>query len=276
MIKPMPRLSGIYIYPIKSTRGIALSSATVGVRGLQDDRRYLVVDQNRHFITGRKYPNLTQVTASPTANGWRLQTPGQQPLTIVAADPGATGPVVHIWNSQCAAVDSGDAAAEWFSRLLVTPVRLVEMTDACLRLVNPDYGQPADIVSFADGYPLLLTTEASLTDLNRRTPQSITMARFRPNLVISDCEAYAEDDWQQLEIGNVRFEVVKACQRCVFTTIDPDSGQRDADNEPLRTLATYRRRSEGGVGVYFGQNLIPRGLSQGNNAIHINATVTLL
>ena len=267
----MLKLSGIYIYPIKSTHAITLSNATVEARGLQGDRRYMLVDPLREFITARQYPILTQVRTTWLDSGLLLQAPGQQALSVESADSQATGPTVQIWESPCAAVDRGDAAAIWFSQLLGTKVRLVEMTKSCLRRVDPAYGQESDSVSFADGYPLLLTTEESLADLQQRCPEPISMARFRPNLVLSGAPAYAEDDWQHITISGIRFEVVKACVRCVFTTLDPASGARSPNQEPLRTLATYRRSPQGGV--YFGQNLIPRGLSQGTDTLSLGAEV---
>jgi hypothetical protein len=130
------------------------------------------------------------------------------------------------------------------------------MTDDLVRAVSQDYGQPGDEVSFADGYPLLLISEASLADLNTRLPRAVEMRRFRPNLVVDGEMPYAEDGWRRLRVGKVEFEGVKNCSRCIFTTIDPDSGEKHPDREPLRTLSTYRRRPQGGV--FFGQNLIPR------------------
>jgi MOSC domain-containing protein len=130
------------------------------------------------------------------------------------------------------------------------------MPDDLVRPVNRDYGEADDQVSFADGFPLLLISEASLADLNGRLPAPVEMRRFRPNLVVDGDLPYAEDNWRRIRVGDVEFAGVKNCSRCVFTTIDPDSGEVHPDKEPLRTLSTYRRRTQGGV--YFGQNLIPR------------------
>ena len=248
--------------------------AGVEARGLHGDRRYMLVDMQRRFITGREYPLLTQVSVALVDGGLRLQAPERQALSVTSAAAATTGPFVTIWGSQCAAVDCGALAAAWFSQLLGVRVRLVEMTEACVRPVDPVYGQESDSVSFADGYPLLLTTEESLGDLSGRCTAPISMARFRPNLVISGATPYAEDAWRYLSIGGIHFEAVKACTRCVFTTIDPASGERSPNQEPLRTLATYRRHPQGGV--CFGQNLIPRGVPCGSAALKLGAEVTVL
>jgi uncharacterized protein YcbX len=144
------------------------------------------------------------------------------------------------------------------------------MTDDLVRTVNPEYGQAGDQVSFADGFPLLLISEASLADLNSRLDAPVEMRRFRPNLVVDGNRPYAEDNWQRIRVGDVEFAGVKNCSRCVFTTIDPDSGVVHPDKEPLRTLSTYRRRPQGGV--YFGQNLIPRS----GGVIRVGDPVTVL
>jgi uncharacterized protein YcbX len=144
------------------------------------------------------------------------------------------------------------------------------MTDELVRGVDPDYGQVGDEVSFADGFPLLLISEASLADLNGRLETPVSMRRFRPNLVVDGERAYAEDQWRRIRVGDVEFEGAKNCSRCVFTTIDPDTGVKDPTREPLRTLGGYRRKPQGGV--YFGQNLIPRS----GGAIHVGDRVEIL
>ena len=185
----------------------------------------------------------------------RLRAPGMTELAIPVQPASPDHLMVTVWKDQVKAVAPSEAADAWFSEWLDKPVRLVQMTDDIHRSVDPDYGRPGDEVSFADGFPLLLITTASLEDLNRRLAQPVPMRRFRPNLVIEGAEPYAEDTWTRLRIGEVEFEGVKNCSRCVFTTIDPETGTKSADGEPLKTLGTYRL---GEGGIYFGQNLIPR------------------
>jgi uncharacterized protein YcbX len=158
---------------------------------------------------------------------------------------------VKVWRDECPAYYCGEKAANWFSLFLNISARLVFMPSESRRLVDPHYSDGRQIVSFADGFPFLLISEASLGDLNRRLKKPLEMERFRPNLVVKGCQPYEEDSWKSIRIGDISFQVSKPCSRCVITTIDPSDGT--TDKEPLRTLATYRA-TQGKV--LFGQNLI--------------------
>jgi len=250
------KLTEINIYPIKSTRRIALDESEVLPRGLPWDRRWMLVDAEGKFITARKYPSLAVVNTHPDGALLRVSVAGRPELVLPLQAENRDLTKVTIWRDQCDAVPAGSEADAWFSDYLGVECHLVRMTDDLVRDVDPDYGRPGDEVSFADGFPLLLISEASLNDLNTRLEQPVSMRRFRPNLVVDGDLPYAEDNWRRIRIGDVEFEGVKNCSRCIFTTIDPDTGTRHPGSEPLRTLSTYRRRPEGGV--YFGQNLIPR------------------
>ncbi len=250
------KLTEINIYPIKSTRRIALNESEVLPRGLPWDRRWMLVDTGGKFMTARKYPSLAVVNTHLDGVSLRVSVNGKTELVLPLQVQDSDLTKVTIWRDQCDAVPAGREADEWFSDYLGVECHLVRMTDDLVRGVDPDYGRPGDEVSFADGFPLLLISEASLKDLNTRLEQPVSMRRFRPNLVVDGDLPYAEDNWRRIRIGEVEFEGVKNCSRCIFTTIDPDTGVKDPGSEPLRTLSTYRRRPEGGV--YFGQNLIPR------------------
>jgi uncharacterized protein YcbX len=159
---------------------------------------------------------------------------------------------VLVWRDRCAAVDQGDEVAEWLSRFLRRPCRLVRMAEDHVRRVDPVYAvSEADQVGFADGYPFLIISEESLADLNARLAQPLLMNRFRPNIVVRGGAAYAEDGWCRVRIGGIEFSLVKACARCAITTTDQATAQ--VGREPLATLATYRRVERG---VLFGQNAI--------------------
>ncbi|WJW76274.1 MOSC domain-containing protein [Thiohalobacter sp. IOR34] len=264
------QLTEINIYPIKSTRRIALQESPVQPRGLPWDRRWMLVDAEGTFVTARKQPRLALVQTALGPDRLQVTAPGMPQLELPLSPADGERIEVGIWRDRTPAVHPSPEADAWFSDYLGQPLRLVQMTDDILRPVDPAYGQPGDQVSFADGFPLLLISEASLADLNRRLQRPVDMRRFRPNLVVRGCEPYAEDRWRRLRIGDVEFAGVKACSRCIFTTIDPDTGVPDPAREPLRTLGQYRRRAEGGV--YFGQNLIPR--SEG--VIRIGDTVQVL
>lgn len=250
------RVTGINIYPVKSTRAIALRESEVLARGLPWDRRWMLVDVEGRFITARQYPALAMVASAIAGHTLDISVAGRATLRIPLAQPTAASIAVTVWKDSCPAIPVDAAADAWFSDFLGISCRLVRMTDDLVRPVNPAYGQPADQVSFADGFPLLLISRASLDDLNRRLAAPVPMQRFRPNLVVDGERPYGEDSWRRLRVGEVEFEGVKNCSRCLFTTIDPDTGLKDPGGEPLRTLAGYRRRDGGGV--YFGQNLIPR------------------
>ncbi len=249
------QLTEINIYPIKSTQRIALTESTVQARGLHWDRRWMLVDEQGSFITARQYPKLAVVATSIGLDALEVSVHGKENLQIALQPEAIHKRDVSIWKDTLEVIQVSDAADSWFSDYLGVRCQLVQMTDDIIRSVDQQYGKPEDEVSFADGFPLLLISEASLVDLNQRLAISVSMRRFRPNVVVSGCAAFAEDNWSRLRIGDVEFAGVKACSRCVFTTIDPDTGLKNPDKEPLRTLARFRRR-EGG-GVFFGQNLIP-------------------
>ncbi|GAB3743948.1 MOSC domain-containing protein [Lysobacter olei] len=248
------QLSGLYIYPVKSTAPLAVEQAVVEPRGLQHDRRWMVVDEQGKFLTGRQLPQLTLVRATPDATGLVLEAPDMPSLRVAMAPIGGTLPVT-VWKSAVDAHLSGAAADAWLSTYLQRPVRLVYMDDDVHRPVQSTRARPGDEVSFADGHPLMLITQAALDALNERLAKPVSMLQFRPNLVVDGAPPHAEDDWTRVRIGNVVFDVAKACTRCVFITIDPARGERDPDGEPLRTLTRYRRTPDG---VTFGQHLIPR------------------
>ena len=250
------QVTELNIYPIKSTRRIALRDSEVLPRGLPWDRRWMLIDADGRFITARQHPRLATVQTTLTDNALRVDVAGRTGFSLPLIPAQRSLLRVSVWKDEVDAVPAGAQADTWFSEFLGLDCRLVQMTDDLVRTVSPDYGRPGDQVSFADGYPLLLISEASLADLNSRLPQPVEMRRFRPNLVVDGELAYAEDGWRRLRVGEVEFEGVKNCSRCIFTTIDPDTGEKHPGLEPLRTLGSYRRRAEGGV--YFGQNLIPR------------------
>ena len=248
-------LSRLFRYPLKSGADEALDTATVTARGLLGDRRWMVVDDDGEFLTGRRFPQLVRVCARLARGSLQLRAPGQTDCRVSEPRAGGERTAVTVWGDRVAALDAGDSAAAWITALLRIPARLVFMDEAAQRDVDPAFALPGDTVSFADGFPLLPIGSASMADLNRRVGRSMDPRRFRPNLLVDTPAPFTEDRWRRIRIGEIVFDVVKACSRCRFTTVDPDSGERDADGEPLRTLARFRAA---GDGVLFGQNLIPR------------------
>jgi len=246
-------LSALTIYPCKSLQGISLDRVLLEARGLKDDRRWMLVDSDGIFITQRQQPKMAQLAVSLSEQG--LQISRNEGDSVFAPRGGAESRRVKVWSDWVAAESCGAAVDEWFSAVLGLPCCLVYMPERVLRPVDSHYAQPQDQVSFADGFPLLLLSEASLAALNKKLDKPVSMDHFRPNLVVSGCEAFAEDQWRTLKIGEAELNVVKPCSRCVITTIDPESGVKDPQQQPLRTLLTFRKK---GKEVYFGQNVIAR------------------
>lgn len=250
MIHTALKVTELAIYPIKSTRKISLQQAVTVNTGFTHDRRWMLVDNDGRFITQRQHPRMVFITATPNESGLFLTAPGKPQLHVDTPESDLRS-LVTVWKDDCLAIDSGDTSAQWFTDFIGVPCRLVYMDDEFKRQVDQRYAQPTDQTGFADGFPFLLTTEASLEELNGRLTDAVPMERFRPNIVINGLEAYAEDHWRRIRIGTVVFRVSKACTRCVMTTVDTDLGIKG--KEPLRTLSSYRR---GDKGVLFGMNLI--------------------
>ncbi|MEU6819624.1 MOSC N-terminal beta barrel domain-containing protein [Streptomyces atriruber] len=257
---PYPALRSIHVHPLKAARGHAPREAVVEPWGLAGDRRWMLVDGDGRFVSQRPHPRMALVAAEPgPGGGIRVSAPGREALTVGVPDPGRTVPV-EIWRDKVEAVPADDAAHAWFSAHLETDVRLVHLDDpATRRPVDPAYGRAGETVTFADGFPLLLTALSSLDAVNSLIAQGdhsdegpLPMNRFRPNVVVDGTPPWAEDDWRRVAIGDVTFRVVKKCGRCVVTTTDQHTAERG--KEPLRTLARHRRF---GDQLVFGQNLVP-------------------
>jgi uncharacterized protein len=250
-------LASLHIYPVKGCRAVDLAEAAVEPWGLAGDRRWLIVDADCQFMTQRKHPALARIVITPGPGADITAATGGYPsLRVQAPDESAELLKVTVWRSTVLAAAAGPEADAWFSAYLGEPVRLVYLDDPTRRAVDPDYGADGDTVSFADGYPLLLTSAASLDQLGQwltdNGDQPVPMNRFRPNVVVSGCRPWDEDRWRRIRIGDVPFRVVKPCGRCVVTTTDQTTGERGS--QPLTMLAARRRF---GKKIVFGQNLIP-------------------
>jgi uncharacterized protein YcbX len=245
------RLTGLVVYPIKSARGIPLEESQVDEFGLRHDRRWMVVNPSGEFLSQRTHPRLALIAPEIDGQLLRITAPEMPPLELPLRPTDTVRSRVAVWGDICPASWLGENAGGWFSEFLDCACSLVYMADSVVRPANPDFAPSGTRVSFADGFPFLLISEESLSDLNRRLAQPLPMNRFRPNLIVAGGEPYAEDEWQAIEIGPIPMRVVKPCGRCVVTTTDQATGDRG--KEPLRTLATYRNR---GGEVMFGQNVV--------------------
>lgn len=272
------RLTDIWRYPVKSCRGQRLAEALIEPWGLAGDRRWMVVDGDGRFVTAREHPRLVLVTPTLGDGVIRLAAPGMPDLVVAVPDPGDTGLApVRVWSSELDAAMASDEAGTWLGKVVGMDVRLVYLDDPTRRATNPDYSQDGDVVSFADGYPLLLASEASLDRLNgwiadgkHAAEGPLPMTRFRPSVVVAGAAAFAEDGWRLVRIGDVTFRVAKPCGRCVFTTVDPDTAVKG--KEPLATLARHRRWDGN---VWFGVNLIPDAPREGG-VLHVGDPVQIL
>jgi uncharacterized protein len=246
----------LYVYPVKGARGISLETADLDEFGVRHDRRWMIVDAAGGFITQRSHPSLALLTTELEPDALVLRSPRAGVLSLPLAVDHGEPRTVRVWDDVVEVLDAGAAAA-----------RLLFMPEDCLRQADPAYAAPGDRVSFADGFPLLLITQASLDELNRRLPAPVPMARFRPNVVVSGAAPHDEDRWRSIRAGGVPLDVVKPCARCAVTTIDQATGV--AGREPLRTLAQYRRRDGK---LWFGQNVVHRGAGE----LRVGADVEVL
>ncbi len=237
------KLSEVNIYPVKSLKGIALAESVVETRGLRYDRRWMLVDADGQFMTQREFPRMALIETSVNGSGLKVCFDGRE---LAVPDEAAEGPVeVGIWEGPVAAAMFGDDVNGWFSDVLDVECRLVTMPQTTRRRIPPEFAvdPDGDQVSFADAYPFLLIGEASLGEVNARLGVPVPMNRFRPNLVVSGSEAFAEDSWKKIRIGETIFHLVKPCARCVLTTVDQATGVKDG-KEPLKTLASFRTFDE--------------------------------
>lgn len=266
-----PRLASIHIYPLKAARAVDLGHSAVEPWGLAGDRRWLLVDTAGRFVSQREEPALALVRAEyPAGTGpatgsvglptdaITLSAAGHPPMRVrpPSADDQAEMLGVAVWGAKVQARAAGKEADDWVSLFLGRSVRLVYLDDPNRRVVDQEYGSPADRVSFADGYPVLITSVGSLEALGRWLTEdghpAVPMNRFRPNLVMAGARPWAEDSWRRIRIGTVTFRLAKPCGRCQVTTIDQTTAQRG--RQPLTMLGRRRRF---GQQLVFGQNMIP-------------------
>ncbi len=247
-------VSALYHYPLKSCAPLPLGRAYIDELGLAGDRRYMVTDPDGRFLTGRRHPRLASLLATPLDGGLVLAAAGREALTVRLADLPDTRMTVEVWRQSVEARHCGAAADHWLSEYLGVPARLVHFDRDSHRPIKDVADRQ---VGFADGYPLLLASEASLDWLRQRCPSPIEMAQFRPNLVVSGAEAWAEDHWRTIRIGGVLLTLHSPCERCKFITLAPRSESFHPMQQPLRTLISHH--SDANRTPLFGHNLIAQG-----------------
>ncbi|MHC5068552.1 MAG: MOSC domain-containing protein [Planctomycetota bacterium] len=258
-------VAAIISYPLKSAAGQSRQCSTITPAGLPDDRRWMVVDADAVFLTQRQVPLLATVSVVETTDQLICRHRSCPDLLLSLSEV-SSQLSVRCWQTTMRASDAGALAAAWFTALLGRRCRLVRLDQA--QPVSARWYPDGATTAFSDGFPLTIISQASLDALNHRLAVPVPMARFRPNLVIADCEPHAEDDWRRIAIGALEIDLCKPCPRCQVTTIDQDRGQR-VDAEPLATLSSYRRSE---LGVCFGQNAVARGPGQ----LAVGAAVTVV
>lgn len=260
------KLSEIWIYPIKSLGGIQLQQSRVLEKGLQHDRRWMLVDETGKFLTQRVYPQMALFKLSFDGEGLKI-TFGNHSTHISFTNPSTMDLMkVTIWDDSVLACEVSAKHSEWFSSLLGMKCKLVFFPEGNSRPVDPRYKVNNEHVSLADAYPFLVIGQRSLDNLNEKLEESLPMNRFRPNLVFTGGEPHEEDTWKNFTVGSNRFVGVKPCARCVLTTVDQNTAVKGV--EPLKTLTTYRKQ---GSKILFGQNLVA--LDHGH--IHVGDIISL-
>ena len=247
-------ITALYIYPIKSLAGIEVAKAKVESRGFQNDRRFMLVDENNQFITQRKYAKMALLQPELTATEIivRHKTEDISPLRVSLNEPNTAPEMVTIWDDTCPAKPVSTEADEWFSAVLGMKCRLMYMHDDSIRQADQRYAiNETDKVSFADGYPYLMISEESLAQLNTKLDEPIDMRRFRPSIVFKGGKPHEEDEIRKVFCNGIQMYGVKPCARCVMTTVNPDTSEKG--KEPLKTLSTYRQI---GNKILFGENFI--------------------
>lgn len=248
----------LYNYPVKSLAGNNLESVNVEKRGFSNDRRFMLIDQNNRFVTARSHHQLIQIKVRVknkelVFNNSTNQDQLNQPIVLSKEKIN-----VSIWNSDsnCHLIEN-NMIDSWISDFCDESLRLVYMADDDIRNVSSEYSNQDDIVSFADGYPVLITNEKSLANLNQKLEKPVKMNRFRPNLVVDGNFPWEEDHWKKIKIGKAILRIAKPCARCIVTTIDPETSEKG--NEPLYTLSQFRKQNNK---VLFGMNatVVQRGL----------------
>jgi uncharacterized protein len=247
------KLQDIYIYPIKSLGGIRLDSALLEERGFMHDRRWMLVDKEGNFLSQRIFPKMAMLQVKIVADGiFVFHQLNPEKNFKIPIDPLTDQMLqVHIWEDQVMGQIVNPLANRWFSEILQQECLLVKMPESTKRKIKPKYAVKDESVSFADGMPYLLIGQSSLDDLNERLEIPVGMDRFRPNLVFSGGKPFEEDQWENIQIGRAKFKITKPCARCVMTTVNPQTAEKE--KEPLKTLATYRTVNNN---VMFGQNML--------------------
>lgn len=253
-------VSRLFYYPVKSLGVIETNKLDVTAWGPHRDRRLMLVDENGKFVSQRQHNEMALMKTQDDGESLTFKN-GNEAFTLPWPDFSLEGSQknVRVWDDEVVGSLVSAEADQWFSEQLNRPVSLVYMSEETTRQVDLDFAKEGDKTGFSDGFPLLLISEASLDFLQEQLPFDLAMNRFRPNIVVKGCDAFAEDKWKRIAINGIEFEIVKPCSRCAIPTINPSTGERQP--EVMSVLVKHRKQ---GNKVYLGQNLIHRGQGQIN------------
>ncbi len=247
------QISEIYIYPVKSLGGISLQSAMLFRSGFQFDRQWMVVEPDGTFMTQRQYPQMALIETAFDGNRLVLSTFGMESLVVEEPANCLDNIKTEVWGDAINATKHDAVTAQWLSQALDAPCELVSFPADETRQCDTRFANSGEHTKFADGFPLLLVSQESLDDLNRRLEIPVGMDRFRPNIVVKGCDAFAEDNWRKICVNDINLRFAKPCARCAVPTVNQQTGALSGP-EPIHTLFTYRQRAGE---VYFGMNVIP-------------------
>ncbi len=245
----MTKISELYIYPVKSLAGIKLTSAKLSKFGLLYDRRWLIVDKDGQFITQRQHHEMATIK---TAISNKQLTLSHNNSSILVPHPSTKELSVTVWNDTLKALHIDTQVDQWLSDKLNTDCQLVYMPEDSQRQIDLNFAPKKQYVNFADAYPLLVISQASLDELNNRLENPVNINRFRANIIIDDCQAFTEDKWHTIAVNTTEFKAVKKCSRCIMPSINQTTGKQD-QVKMLATLNTFRKFDKK---IKFGQNLI--------------------
>lgn len=253
-------LTSINIYPVKSCHRVELRESLVTPLGLADDRHWMLVDDQHRFISARRYPDLLRLSVETGPAGFIAAYPELPGIYVRTPNSSAQSYVATIWHDEVVVLDAGESAADWFSQIIGKPCRLVWSSTGSARSLKPGNYPPPPVpsdgrqIAFTDGMPILLTNEASLSELNSHLDTAVSMHRFRPNLVVNGTQAWEEESWKHVRLGEVELQATKTCVRCILTTSNPETGERHTLREPLKTLAQIHKQA--GRGPIFGMQFV--------------------
>ncbi len=244
-------LDEIYVYPVKSLAGFKVKAWPVDKKGLKFDRKWMLIDKDNHFLSQRKIPAMGQISTEIIQNKLILNHPNQESIDIPLNPVQGEEQITTLWGKTYPAQSISNKIDEWLSHCLNLKCRLVFQPDSTIRQVDQRYAQKQDQTTFSDGFPFLIVSQASLLSLSQSVGKQLDVVRFRPNLVVSNSAAYAEDEWREIRINQIQFRLPKPCSRCAIPTIDPKTAK--TGKEPLKTLNKTRKWNKQ---VYFGQNAL--------------------